>query len=572
MWQLFGQRGDEIVPYVATVLALQPGSTHLERLRHLDAQAPGRQVFYSLYQLFGRLAQRQPLLLVMEDWHWVDQSSVALCEHLLALTGRAALAFWFVSRAEPGAPAARIEAAARRAALPLQRIDLPALADADGRELIDNLLGHGELPESMRGAILRKTAGNPFFIEEMVRGLIADGSLASATPDGAWRAAKPLDARALPDDVQLAIVARIERLDEAVKSVLKLASVIGRSFFLRVLHGIADSGADVSAALGQLERADLIRLRHQLPEREYAFKHALVQEAAYASIVATQRRALHRRVAQVTETLFADRLDEFAGLLAYHYALAEDWPKAQEYLFRAGDQAGRMAADAEALEHYRRAEKVYLSVAGHDLEPLQRAVLDRKLGQALYGVGLYELAVEHFSRALAQLGVRYPTSRAGIRWSTLKCMAAHGLRRLGAHGLQRRRLDLATAREISTICRCLGWLDYFVDEARLGLDSMIELDVGERSGDALGHARGLTSLGVAMMTFALFSLARRCLDEAEAIATVGAEPDALAPAALRSGLAAMAAGRTACECPVTRTVCRRPMVPSATSAAGPDRS
>ena len=189
-----------------------------------------------------------------------------------------------------------------------------------------------------------------------------------------------------------------------------------------------------------------------------------------------------------------------------------------------------MAADAEALEHYRQAEKVHLSVAGRELEPLQRAVLDRKLGQALYGVGLYEHAVEHFSRALAQLGVRYPTSRAGIRWSTLKYMAAHGLRRLGAHGLQRRRLDLATAREISTICRCLGWLDYFVDEARLGLDSMIELDVGERSGDALGHARGLTSLGVAMMTFALFSLARRCLDEAEAIATVGAEPDALGPA------------------------------------------
>jgi predicted ATPase len=153
---------------------------------------------------------------------------------------------------------------------------------------------------------------------------------------------------------------------------------------------IAESVSSVASGLEQLERAELIRLRQQLPELEYIFKHVLVQETAYASILVERRRTIHRSVARAIESLFAERSDEFAGVLAYHYALAEDWDKAQAYLFRAGDQAGRMAADAEALEHYRQAETAYLNVAAHGLEPLQRAMLDRKLGQALYGVGRYD--------------------------------------------------------------------------------------------------------------------------------------------------------------------------------------
>ena len=113
--QLFGQRADEIVPYVATVLALQPGSRTTSACAILDAQAPGRQVFLSLHQLFERLAQRQPLLLVMEDWHWVDQSSVALCEHLLPLT-RPRAADVLVRHRAPSRPSRRHASRRPRAA------------------------------------------------------------------------------------------------------------------------------------------------------------------------------------------------------------------------------------------------------------------------------------------------------------------------------------------------------------------------------------------------------------------------------------------------------------------------
>jgi class 3 adenylate cyclase/tetratricopeptide (TPR) repeat protein len=533
---LFGARAREIVPYLATVLSLELTGEHAQRVKLLDAQALGRQVFLSMHELFAALAQRQPVLLVMEDWHWVDHSSVVLCEHLLPLAKSHAVTFWFATRAEPGEPAARVRAAvARGSGVPCQEISLAALGDEQSGALVDRLVGRG-LPEAVRRQILTKADGNPFFIEEVVRALIADGTLVADQRGGSWRLARPVGALALPDTVQGVIVARIDRLEEGVKTVLKLASVIGRSFFLRVLRAIAEAGDAVDGAVGRLEDADLVRLRQQLPELEYVFKHALVQEAAYGSILGERRRAIHESVGQAIETLFGDRLDEFTALLAYHYALAEDWEKAQEYLFKAGDQAGRMAADAEALEHYRRAEAAYAKVSGRELTAFQRAVLGRKLGQAFYGVGRYEQAVEHFSRALGLLGVRYPQTPGGVSRATLKYLAAHFLRRL-VPGLARRArpaMDPSVAREISEICAALARMDYYIDSRRFALDGLIELYVGEGSGDELARVRGLATLGVVLDTFGLSRLARARV--AEAAMLVRGHPVAIAGMAFVQGL------------------------------------
>ena len=536
--ELFDERANEIVPYLATVLSLEMTGEYEQRVKFLDAQALGRQVFLSMRELFERLAQRQPILLVMQDWHWVDHSSVALCEHLLPLASSSGLLFWFVARTEPGEPTARIRASASgNPGLRLQEIALPPLGEDLSRILIDNLVGMSDLPEAIRSQILRKTEGNPFFIEEVVRALIADGTLVKDSREGSWRLARPIAALALPDTIQGVIVARIDRLEEGVKSVLKLASVIGRSFFLRILQAIAEAGAAVDTGLAQLEHAELIRLRQQFPELEYIFKHALVQEAAYGSILAERRRAIHRSVAEAIERLFADRLDEFTSLLAYHNALAEDWEKAQAYLFKAGDQAGRMAADAEALEHYRQAEAAYAKVAARELTQLQRAMLDRKLGQAFYGVGNYDQTVEHCTRALAHLGVHYPRTRWGVRSSMVKFLAAHFLRRvmLSKDHASQHKMDLATAQEISTICRSLAWLDYYVDEERFALDSLIELYAGERSGDVLGRVRGLATLAIVLVTFRAFGMARRRIAEADTIAHGSDDPAAIAMAALGRG-------------------------------------
>jgi tetratricopeptide (TPR) repeat protein len=538
---LFGARAPEIVPYLATVLALELPGEYRQRVHYLDAQALGRQVFLSMHQLFAQLARQQPLLVMLEDWHWVDHSSMALCEHLLPLAQSLGVLFWFVTRADPAGPATRIRtAAARHPGIAFQEITLDALGEDDSRHLLANLIG--QLPAAVHRQILTKTEGNPFFLEEVVRALIADGLLVKDTRTGAWRLARPVAALGLPDTIQGLIVARLDRLEDEVKSVVKLAAVIGRSFFRRILQAIAEAGDAVESGLAQLEHAELIRLRQQQPEVEYIFKHALVQEAAYGSILTERRRVIHGRVAEAIERLFAERLEEFASLLAHHYALAEDWKKAQVYLFKAGDQAGRMAADAEALEHYRQAEAAYTRVAAQALTPLQRAMLDRKLGQAFYGVGNYDQAIEHCSRALAHLGIAYPRTRWGVRRRMVRFLAAHVLRRVvrGTGHARRHTMEVATAQEISTICRSLAWLDYWVDEERCALDSLIELYAGERSGDVLGRVRGLATLAIVLMTFRAFALARRRLAEADTVAQRGDDPAAIAMAAFaRSWLAFM---------------------------------
>jgi predicted ATPase len=132
-----------------------------------------------------------------------------------------------------------------------------------------------------------------------------------------------------------------------------------------------------------------------MDEVELLFKHALVQEATYESILLQRRRELHRRVGECVEALFADRLDEFYGLLAYHYSRAEEWEKAQDFLFKAGDQAGKVAADAEALEHYRQALAAYSRAFGDRWDPLQRAELERKMGEALFRRGEQSQAREY---------------------------------------------------------------------------------------------------------------------------------------------------------------------------------
>jgi tetratricopeptide (TPR) repeat protein len=535
--ELFDAHTPEIVPYLATVLALEMTEEYQQRVHYLDAQALGRQVFLSIHQLFAQLARRQPLLVVLEDWHWVDYSSVALCEHLLPLASSLGALFWFVTRADPADSTARIRAtAARQPGVPFQEIALVALGEDDSRHLLDSLVG--QLPAAVCSQILAKTEGNPFFMEEVVRALIAEGRLVKDTRAGAWRLARPGAALGLPDTIQEVIVARLDRLEDGVKRVVKLAAVIGRSFFLRILQAIAEAGDAVESGLAQLEHAELIRLRQQQTEVEYIFNHALVQEAAYGSILAERRRAIHGRVAEMIERLFADRLVEFASVLAHHYALAEDWEKAQVYLFKAGDQAGRMAADAEALEHYRQAEAAYARIAAQALTPLQRAMLDRKLGQAFYGVGNYDQAIEHCTRALAHLGVSYPKTRWGVRRSMGHFLAAHFLRRvvLGKGHTSRHTMDVATAQEISTICRSLAWLDYWVDEERFALDSLIELYAGERSGDGLSRVRGLATLAIVLVTLRAFATARRRLAEAGTIGQRSDDPAAIAMAALSRGL------------------------------------
>ena len=536
--ELFAERSSEILPYLATVLALRLPSEHDDKLKYLDGQALRRQVFLCMRQLFERLTLRQPLILLLEDWHWADQSSIELAEHLLALAAGSRMLAFFATRPEPDGPSQRIrQFVAQQRGLRLREISLLPLSDRQSEIMIANLIGAVELPATLCEQLLRKTEGNPFFIEEVIRTLIGEGVLVRGAGDDDWHAPKQIDQILLPDTVQGVILARIDRLDEGSKHALKLASVIGRSFFNRVLEAISATPHDLMASVAELEHVELIRERQRLPEIEYIFKHALVHEAAYGSILVENRRVIHGQVAQAIEMLFEGRLDEFTSLLAHHYTWAEDWEKAQGYLFKAGDQAGRMAADTEALEHFRLAEAAYLKAFGDRLSPLQRASLARKVGSALFGTGKYMAALEQFRRALSQLGRPYPASRWGVRRLIVKHLWAHMLRHLRSRLRLPvpRSMDLATAQEIATICHPMAWMDYFLDKERMFLDCLIELSAGEQSTYTVAEARGLSSLGFGFMIFDLRRLARWYHERAGVIADQTAHPSAMAYSAFSLG-------------------------------------
>jgi tetratricopeptide (TPR) repeat protein len=536
---LFPGEVAEVLPYLATLLVLDVKEDYANRVRYLDARAMGHQIFRASRRLFERLALERPLVLVLEDWHWADQSSAELLEHLLPLVETSALLICCVGRPDLGTPMVRLlEVAARRYADRHTAITLAPLDAAASARLAQHLLATDERSARLHELVLRKAEGNPFFMEEVVRALIGMKAVVREEATDRWRAVAPIGEIALPDTIHGVIMARIDRLDEDLKQVVKLAAVVGRIFFYRVLSAIAEGERDLDRRLADLERVDLIRERRRVPELEYTFKHALVQEAAYESILGDRRQYLHRRTAECIESLFPDRLDEFASLLAYHYVRAADWRKAQEYLFKAGDQAARVAADTEALAHYERAADAYLRVFGDRWEPLERAVFERKMGEALFRRGEHQRATEYLRRALGYLGTSYPAGRWEIRLQILWELARHVGHRVVARVRAGRppRPAGAAAEERVRIFLDLSWILYFVDQELLLLNTLTCLNVSERAGVALGIASGAMPLGFLCDIVGLHALAARYHRRAVASAEEIGHPGAIGLAYLGLGL------------------------------------
>jgi len=525
--------GDEVadvLPYLATLLTLPVPAGLEHRVRYLDGQAMGRQVFRSMRRLFERLAREQPVVLVFEDLHWADRSSAELIEHLLPLVETAPLLICGVGRLERESPAARLRQLARTTwAGRYTEVALAPLPAAPSAALLDNLLATPAVPPRLRELILAKTEGNPFFVEEVVRALVADDILVWDAGARQWRLAREPEQVTLPDTLHGVIMARIDRLDEDVKQLLKAASIIGRSFFYRVLRAIADAGRELDRQLDELQQLELIREKRRVPELEYFFKHALVQEATYDSIVAERRRQLHRRVGECIEHLFAERLEDFAGVLAYHYARAEDWQKAQDHLFRAGDHAGRVAADAEALAHYQDAIRAYERAFGDRWNPLQRASLERKIGEALFRRGEHARALEWLSRALARLRGPYPVSRWGARLAIGGQLLRQVGHRLGPARFLRERAapDDPRVEEVFRLHDTMGWIFYMADPERFLLGALTGLNYFERHRHPVGLALESMCIGVVCDLVPAFRLGERYHRRAVTAAVSSGHPVAI---------------------------------------------
>ncbi len=511
--ELFPDEIAEVLPYLASMLAIEVRDDYAERVKYLDGQALGQQVYRASRLFFQRLAEQGPLVLLFEDLHWMDASSAGLLEHLLPLVGRVPLLLCGLSRPEPESPAASlIKFAEVEYRSQLTVIDLVPLSPDASRHLVKNLLEIDGLPDHTRQMILDKADGNPFYLEEIIRDLIENRALEQDPSTGSWKATQQIEKVTVPDTIQGLLIARIDRLDEGLKRVVRRAAVIGRAFLFRVLNAILEDDQDLEGQLDQLQSVELILEKQRVPELEYIFKHALSQEAAYEGILLQERQEMHARVGRAIEKLMADRLDEFYGLLAYHYSAAEQWEKAQEYLFKAGDQAGRMAADAEAVAHYLQAMEAFSRVRGDDWVPFERAQLERKIGEAFFRLGQHNEARAYLTRSLAFLGEVIPESKWEIRFALLRALLTQLAHRLFPRRFVRSMSGKPdpTAEELFIAQNALSWIELVADSReRYLLVSINALNTSERGGFAYGGANIASAIAIGLDSMGQHRLARR---------------------------------------------------------------
>jgi class 3 adenylate cyclase len=315
-----------------------------------------KQDLYMMSEHAWKNASAHPTVCVFDDVHWADQASMDLLIHLFKIADDRPVIFLCAFRPERQSPGWQAKVKGETD-FPHRYTEI-VLAPLDAQrtdDLVSALLNIADLPRELRQLIVRKTEGNPYFVEEIVRTLIEQG-VVYQTEDGLrWKASTKVEDIAIPDTLHALLVARIDRLDAEARATLQLASVIGRSFYLRVLKAISDSAMALDKHLASLQRVELVREAMRKPELEYMFKHELARDAAYNTILLRRRRELHRQVGEVIEQLFKDRPEDHAHRLAQHFAIAGDAAKAYRYHVMAGEAAAAVSANAEAADHFTRA-------------------------------------------------------------------------------------------------------------------------------------------------------------------------------------------------------------------------
>jgi class 3 adenylate cyclase/tetratricopeptide (TPR) repeat protein len=328
----------------------------------LDDETFRRELLVAMDEWWRARFSKQPTVLVFDDMHWSDAASIDLLRQLLPLTGEIPLVLLCAMREERNSPAWQIKTTAdEEFRHRYSEITLKPLSREESNELVNRLLAIPEIPDNLRKNILEKSDGNPFFIEEVVRTLIDNGAVESENRDvdGAtrryWVATNEAAEFTIPDNLQSLLSARLDRLEDATRNTLQMASVIGRSFYHRVLQAVDQNSPELDKHVNTLLQLDMIRESARVPEVEYMFRNPLTQEAVYETILLKRRRGFHLRVGEAMEELYPDRLEGLYGLLAHHFKLAGERERAIKYYRHASQQAVTVFAYEEAVENLRKA-------------------------------------------------------------------------------------------------------------------------------------------------------------------------------------------------------------------------
>jgi class 3 adenylate cyclase/predicted ATPase len=353
--------------------------------------------------LIASYTRTRPTALVLEDLHWADAASIDVLSELAAAGQALPLALLCTTRPDDAPQWAQ-------SAGPV-RIVVERLPIEQSQALLRERLEGVVLDEKVCTAVLERTQGNPFFIEETARALSERGAEAGEAPP-------------LPSTVQGALLARLDRLRGEERYLLQLASVVGPLVPQALLDALARDQLAVPQTLERLIERGLLR-QETIGER-YAFTHSLTQETAYESLLFAQRRELHRRVADQLRIVDPEQADEEPGLLAFHYLRAEAWEPALEFAWRAGARAQALYAGDLALSHYRQALDAADRVDGDSAKRSRPAIL-HSCGAIHALAGRYAEAVDAFAAALAAAGDEQQRVEILIAWADVcEQQAAYG--------------------------------------------------------------------------------------------------------------------------------------------------
>ena len=381
---LWGDEMGEYYPYLATFLSLPLEKDSANRIKHLSAEGLRQRFFLTIRSWIAALAKhRGPLVLSLADMHWANATSLDLLKYCLPLCDQIPLLWVFVFRLEAHrledqqlAPSpvwefrhyVETEYPHRLTSLPI-----PPLTKTQSGEFIDRLIGPGTLPEETRTFIIAKAEGNPYYIKELIHSLINQGVLvregktAGARPAeyqlacSGWRVTRAVTSLDLPESLHSLLTSRIDHLNPQERQVLQMAAVIGPVFWSNVLQALAShttppiSSRALREHLTTLQRVQLIRERGQVSElgMEYVFKSSLLRDAAYEGLLSAQRSTYHLQVAEyLASHCDMETLAPYYGVLAYHYRQGGEPGKELFYTLQAAEQARKIYANAEALEHY----------------------------------------------------------------------------------------------------------------------------------------------------------------------------------------------------------------------------
>jgi tetratricopeptide (TPR) repeat protein len=364
---------EDTLPYLFGLLGIVDGpDPHAQ----MDARIKRQRTLEAIKRILLRDSLKQPLVVIFEDLHWIDEQTQALLDLLAdsVVSARVLLLFNYRPEYHHGW--------GNKGYYTQLRLD--PLAGVDGAAMLTALLGESVELDPLKRMVAERTGGNPFFIEEIVQALFEDGALVR---NGSIRVTRSVSQMRLPPTVQGMLAARIDRLAVQQRELLQALAVIGRESPLAVLRRVtAAEELPLNQSLAELRAAEFIYEQPSMGDTQYVFKHALTQEVTYNSLLIERRKQIHERVGQAIETLFAGQLDDHLNALAHHYSHSDNADKAIEYLTKAGQQALHRSANADAVRNLSTALELLLGTPETPLRMKRELPLQMTLAVSLVPV------------------------------------------------------------------------------------------------------------------------------------------------------------------------------------------